>query len=81
MRWIVAATVVALSAQIGLAADEAKFPAGITPAVKSACENDVRRLCVDESPTYSKVKACVIAKFGQFGARCKMQVALAGLKP
>ena len=55
--------------------------ASITPAVKAACESDVRRYCVDSDPSFAKVKACVIAKFGQFGTRCKMQAAMAGLKP
>ena len=81
MRWIILAALVALSSHAVFAADNFVLPAGVTPAVKSACESDVRRLCVDDNPSYSKVKACVIAKFGQFGTRCKMQVALAGLKP
>ena len=80
-RWGILAAFVALTSQTSMAGEDIKLPAGITPAVQSACESDVRRLCVGENPSYAKVKACVISKFGQFGTRCKMQVALAGLKP
>jgi hypothetical protein len=76
-----AAALVLVAQSAAVSADDFKLPAGITPAVKAACEADVRRLCVDGEPSYAKVKACVIAKFGQFGTRCKMQVAMAGLKP
>jgi hypothetical protein len=81
MRRVTFAAIITLSISAASAADDYKLPASITPAVKSACESDVRRLCVDGSPTYSEVKSCVIAKFGQFGTRCKMQAALAGLRP
>lgn len=57
------------------------MPPEVTPALRAACERDVRRLCVGESPTVAKVKSCVRAKFTQLGGRCKVQIALAGLKP
>ena len=65
---------------IAMAADY-QLPPGVTPALRSACETDVRRLCMGESPTVDKVKSCVAAKFMQLGKRCQVQIALAGLKP
>ncbi len=61
-------------------AEEFKLPPQVTPALRAACEADVRRMCVDKKPTYAKVKRCVLANFSRFGKRCKIQIALAGLK-
>lgn len=63
------------------AADNYKLPPEVTPALRSACESDVRRLCIGEDPSVSKVKHCIAAKFLQLGKRCQVQIALAGLKP
>ena len=63
------------------AAAEFKLPPEVTPALRSACERDVRRLCIGTNPTVAKVKICVAAKFFQLGKRCQVQIALAGLKP
>ncbi len=62
-------------------AEDLKLPPEVTPALRAACEADVRRLCVGENPTVPQVKSCVRAKFLQLGNRCKMQITLAGLKP
>jgi hypothetical protein len=62
-------------------AEDFKMPPEVTPALRAACEADVRRLCIGENPTVPKVKSCVRAKFLQLGNRCKMQITLAGLKP
>jgi len=60
-------------------AEELKLPPEVTPALRAACESDVRRLgCIGPSPTYAKVKSCVIAKYMKLGQRCKVQLALAG---
>jgi hypothetical protein len=70
-----------LLASVGHAAgEEYKLPPEVTPALRSACEADVRRLCIGENPTVSKVKSCVRAKFMQLGRRCQMQITLAGLR-
>ena len=69
----------AISASSVAFADEVKLPPEVTPALRAACESDVRRIgCIDSTPTYSEVKRCVIAKYGQLGARCKVQLASAG---
>lgn len=62
-------------------AEELQLPPEVTPALRSACETDVRRLCIGQSPTIAKVKSCVAAKFTQLGRRCQVQIALAGMKP
>jgi hypothetical protein len=58
-----------------------QLPPEVTPALRSACESDVRRLCIGTNPTIAKVNVCVAAKFMQLGRRCQVQIALAGLKP
>jgi hypothetical protein len=68
------------STSMALAGDF-QLPPEVTPALRSACESDVRRLCVGQNPTVAKVKSCVEAKFSELGKRCQVQIALAGLKP
>jgi len=62
-----------------LAAEELKLPMEVTPALRAACETDVRRLCLGANPTVDKVKSCVFAKFMQLGKRCQISIASAGL--
>jgi hypothetical protein len=50
----------------------------VTPQLRAACETDVRRLCVGESPTISTVKRCVALKFLQLGRKCQVELASAG---
>jgi hypothetical protein len=60
-------------------AEEPKLPPEVTPALRAACEGDVRRIgCIDATPTYSEVKSCVIARYAKLGQRCKVQLAAAG---
>lgn len=60
-------------------AEELKLPPEVTPELRAACESDVRRIgCIGPSPTYAKVKSCVISKYTQLGMRCKTQLAVAG---
>jgi hypothetical protein len=61
-------------------AEEYKLPPEVTPALRAACEGDVRRLCIGINPTVAKVKSCVAVKFLQLGKRCQIQLALAGFK-
>lgn len=72
---------VGLLATIAVAGEDIQLPPEVTPALRAACEPDVRRLCMGDNPTVAKVKACVAAKFSQLGRRCQMQIALAGMKP
>jgi hypothetical protein len=85
-RWVMRLRFgMAVLAVMGLAcaakAEDYNLPPEVTPALRAACETDVRRLCIGENPTVSKVRSCVRAKFLQLGTRCKMQITLAGLKP
>ena len=69
----------AVSASSLAFAGEVQLPPEVTPALRAACESDVRRIgCVDATPTYSEVKSCVIAKYAQLGKRCKVELASAG---
>ena len=69
----------AVSASSIAFAGEVKLPPEVTPALRAACESDVRRIgCVDATPTYSEVKSCVITKYAQLGKRCKVELASAG---
>jgi len=70
-----------LSVHVARAEEKFDLPPEVTPALRSACESDVRRLCIGADPTVSKVKACIAAKFMHLGKRCQIQIALAGLKP
>jgi hypothetical protein len=66
-------------AEASLAEEELKLPPEVTPALRAACESDVRRIgCLGPSPTYAKVKRCVIAKYTKLGMRCRTELALAG---
>jgi hypothetical protein len=68
-----------MSASSMALAEEPKLPPEVTPALRAACESDVRRIgCVDSTPTYSEVKSCVIARYAKLGQRCKVQLAAAG---
>jgi hypothetical protein len=59
-------------------AEDFQLPPEVTPAIRAACERDVRRLCIGENPTIAGVKSCVSAKFRQLGKSCQIQLSLAG---
>jgi hypothetical protein len=56
-----------------------KLPPEVTPALRAACETDVRRLCIGTNPTVEKVKSCVIRRYRELSSRCQIQIATAGL--
>jgi len=62
------------------AEEQYQLPPEVTPALRAACESDVRRLCIGLNPTVAKVKSCVAVKFMQLGKRCQIQLAVAGFK-
>jgi hypothetical protein len=61
------------------AAEEFKLPPEVTPALRAACETDVRRLCIGQNPTVAKVKRCVMVKYFQLGRKCQVELASLGL--
>jgi hypothetical protein len=68
-----------ISASAAAFAEEVKLPPEVTPALRAACESDVRRIgCIGASPTYAKVKSCVVSKYSQLGQKCKVELAAAG---
>jgi hypothetical protein len=78
-RVVVLSVLTLVSAASASRGEEAlKLPPEVTPALRAACESDVRRLCVGPKPTYAKVKRCVAAKFTQLGKRCQIELASAG---
>lgn len=64
---------------LSASAQALELPKEVTPAIRSACEKDVRRLCVKRGSTMASVKACVIRKFRKLNARCQMRLVRAGL--
>ena len=56
-----------------------ELPKEVTPAIRAACEKDVRRLCIKPDSTVETVKACVKRKFRKLNARCKIKLVQAGL--
>lgn len=76
LRAVIAGTVLA-SSPVAFAGDF-QLPPEVTPAMRAACETDVRRLCIGENPSVAKVKACVYAKFFKLGRRCQVELASAG---
>lgn len=73
------ACVVALLASLPAAATDLRLPSQVTPALRAACETDVRRLCIGPNPTVEAVKSCVMARFSQLNKRCQLAIATAGL--
>ena len=73
--FVLSGTVVASAAK----AEQLKLPPEVTPALRAACETDVRRLCIGKDPTVAKVKSCVFRKYFQLGRKCQVELASAGL--
>jgi hypothetical protein len=55
------------------------LPKEVTPAIRAACERDVRRLCVRANSTLSSVKTCVVRKFDRLNFDCRFRLMQAGL--
>jgi len=56
-----------------------ELPKEVTPAIRAACEKDVRRLCVRRHSTLQSVKACVLNKFKKLNMRCQFKLVQAGM--
>lgn len=56
-----------------------KVPPEITPAIRAACESEVRALCFTLRPTEASVVRCVRKKFDQLGTACQSKLVAAGL--
>ena len=71
----------ALATTAAGAEEDFKFPPEVTPALRAACEADVRRLCVSAESTARSVRRCVLLRYRQFGEGCRREIAAAGLTP
>lgn len=60
-------------------AENLDIPPEITPAIRAACEKDVRRLCVKSGSTRATVKSCVLRKFTSLNTSCQYRLITAGL--
>ena len=56
-----------------------ELPPEITPAIRQACEGDVRRLCVRPDSTMFSVRVCVLRKVASLNDTCRKRLADAGL--
>lgn len=64
---------------IAVPAHAYEVPPEITPAIRSACEADVRRMCITTKSTPGTVKSCVKRRFGQLNTTCQFRLISAGL--
>jgi len=81
MNRMIGAVCIAACATSALAGEGFKLPPEVTPAMRAACEADVRRLCISSNSTVDQVKNCVLSKFMRLGKRCQLEIASAGLAP
>jgi hypothetical protein len=56
-----------------------KLPPEITPAIRAACETNVRALCVTPTSTQSSVVSCVRRNYINLNKTCRSELASAGL--
>ena len=54
------------------------LPKEVTPAIRAACEKDVRRLCIRSNSTIASVKSCVRQKFRKLSMSCQVKLVRAG---
>ena len=71
----------AFGAETASAKEEYQLPPEVTPAIRAACETDVRRLCMGQDPNAEKVKACVLLKFFKLNKQCQVRLISAGFSP
>jgi hypothetical protein len=81
MALAVAAALLPFCAANAIANEGYQLPPEVTPAIRAACETDVRRLCIVASTTEDKVKSCVLAKFFKLNRQCQVRLMAAGFSP
>ena len=71
----------AATAAVAAAVADEKFqlPPEITPAIRAACEQNVRELCVTPTSTTSSVVSCVRRNFINLNKKCRSELTSAGL--
>jgi hypothetical protein len=61
------------------AGEKFELPPEITPAIREACEQNVRQLCVTPTSTTSSVVSCVRRNFINLNKKCRNELVSAGL--
>jgi hypothetical protein len=61
------------------AAETMELPPEITPAIREACEQNVRSLCSTANPTVDGVASCVRRNYLRLNKRCQNELKSAGL--
>jgi hypothetical protein len=61
------------------AAETLELPPEITPAIREACEQNVRSLCSTANPTVDAVASCVRRNYLRLNKRCQNELKSAGL--
>jgi hypothetical protein len=56
-----------------------ELPPEITPAIREACEQNVRSLCSTANPTLDGVASCVRRNYLRLNKRCQNELKSAGL--
>ena len=78
---LVAACTLQATVTLATAKEDYQLPREVTPAIRAACETDVRRLCIGDEPSVDKVKSCVLAKFFKLNKQCQFRLMSAGFSP
>ena len=78
---LIAGSATVVSAAESVANPDYQLPPEVTPAIRAACETDVRRLCIGQDPSVEKVKSCVMSKFFKLNKQCQVRLMAAGLSP
>lgn len=64
-------------------ASDYQLPSEVTPALRSACESDFKRLChvPGKIPTKYEVWSCIQSTWNRITKRCQVELKVAGLAP
>ena len=68
-----------LAISAAVADEKFQLPPEITPAIRAACEQNVRSLCVTPTSTSSTVVSCVRRNFVNLNKKCRSELTSAGL--
>jgi hypothetical protein len=68
-----------VTASAAVADEKFKLPPEITPAIRAACETNVRSLCVTPTSTQSSIVSCVRRNFINLNKNCRNELTSAGL--
>ena len=67
------------ASSVAIADEKFKLPPEITPAIRAACEDNVRALCVTSASSQSSIVSCVRRNFTSLNRNCRNELTSAGL--